>query len=102
MNEPTPFVPYHVANYSAEEMLRRATDYHRLMLRRRSLRMFSDRPVDKQVIERIIMTAASAPSGAHKQPWTFCAVSSPELKTKIRQAAEAEEYVNYHGRMSDT
>ena len=47
------------------------------------------------------MTASSAPSGAHKQPWTFCAVSNPAIKSEIRKAAEEEEYTNYHGRMSD-
>ena len=96
-----PFVPYAAPTYNADETLQRATRYYEQMRQRRSLRMFSDRPVDKQVIEKIIMAAASAPSGAHKQPWTFCAVSSPALKTKIRQAAEAEEHTNYHGRMSD-
>ena len=54
-----------------------------------------------EVMENIIMTAATAPSGAHKQPWSFCLVSDPALKSKIRQAAEAEEYENYHGRMSE-
>ena len=47
------------------------------------------------------MTASSAPSGAHKQPWTFCAVSDPAIKKEIRIAAEKEEYTNYHGRMSE-
>jgi iodotyrosine deiodinase len=47
------------------------------------------------------MTASSAPSGAHKQPWTFCAISNPELKKSIREAAEKEEYESYHGRMSE-
>ena len=68
---------------------------------RRSLRFFSDYPVPKEAIEQIIMTASTAPSGAHKQPWTFCAVSDPETKRKIRVAAEEEEYRSYHGRMSD-
>ena len=47
------------------------------------------------------MTASSAPSGAHKQPWTFCAVSNPKLKSIIRKAAEDEEYTNYNGRMGE-
>ena len=46
------------------------------------------------------MTAASAPSGANKQPWIFCAVSDPALKRRIREAAEAEEYQSYTSRMS--
>lgn len=68
---------------------------------RRSVRHFSDNPVDASVIRNIVMTAASAPSGANKQPWTFCAVQNPEIKRKIRMAAEKEEYENYHGRMSE-
>ena len=46
-----------------------------LMVRRRSPRLFSDRPVPRELIESAVRTAALAPSGAHKQPWTFCAVS---------------------------
>jgi nitroreductase len=52
------------------------------------------------VIENILKTAGSAPSGANKQPWTFCMISNPELKKKIRIAAEKEEYANYSNRMS--
>ncbi|MFB9292434.1 nitroreductase family protein [Persicitalea jodogahamensis] len=68
---------------------------------RRSLRFFSDHPVPKKAIEQMIMAASTAPSGAHKQPWTFCAVSDPATKSKIRAAAEEEEYRSYHGRMSE-
>lgn len=71
------------------------------MTKRRSIRFFSDKDVPKPVIENLIMTAASAPSGANKQPWTFCAISSKTLKKKIKEAAEKEEYTNYHGRMSE-
>lgn len=82
-------------------MRQRADDFYRFMDKRRSLRVFSDKPVPKDVIENLIRTASTAPSGAHQQPWTFCAVSSPDIKSKIREAAEKEEYENYHGRMSD-
>jgi iodotyrosine deiodinase len=64
------------------------------------VRDFSDKPVPKAVIENIFLAASTAPSGAHKQPWTFCAVSNTEIKRQIREAAEKEEYENYHGRMS--
>jgi nitroreductase len=56
--------------------------------------------VPKQVIEKLVMTASSAPSGAHKQPWTFCLVSDTKIKSKIRVAAEKEEYQSYNSRMS--
>lgn len=71
------------------------------MDRRRTIRSFSDKPVPFEIIENIIMTASTAPSGAHKQPWTFCVVSDPALKQEIRAAAEKEEFENYNGRMSE-
>jgi iodotyrosine deiodinase len=95
------FLPYPGLQYTAEETLKHSREYYELMDRRRSVREYSDRPVPREVIEHLIMTASSAPSGAHKQPWTFCAVSDPAIKSEIRKAAEKEEYENYHGRMSD-
>ncbi len=94
------FTPYKAITFS-EPVLERSTSFHHFMDKRRSVREFSDRPIAKEVIDQLILTASSAPSGAHKQPWTFCAVGSPEIKQKIREAAEKEEYENYHGRMSD-
>ena len=66
---------------------------------RRTVREFSTEPVSIEVIENIIMSASTAPSGANKQPWTFCVVTSPELKLQIRIAAEKEEYDSYNSRM---
>ena len=68
---------------------------------RRSVRNFSDKPIPKEVIDNLLSIAASAPSGAHKQPWTFCVIGKEDLKARIREAAEKEEYTNYHGRMSE-
>ncbi len=95
------FIPFKMDEYSPEEQLKRSEDFYRLMDKRRSVREFSDKNVDIKVIENCIKTASTAPSGAHKQPWTFCVVSNKELKEKIKEAAEKEEYENYHGRMSD-
>ncbi len=95
------FISYLRDTYSPEEMQRRSEAYYHWLDQRRSLRMFSDQPVPRRVIEQLILTASTAPSGAHKQPWTFCAVGDPEIKKQIRKAAEQEEYTNYHGRMSD-
>ena len=100
MNEPN-FIPYRGITYPPSESLNRSISFYEYMDRRRTVRDFSDRPVDRQIIENIIMTASSAPSGAHKQPWTFCAVSDLRLKSEIRKAAEKEEYESYHGRMSE-
>ena len=68
---------------------------------RRTVRQFAPTPIPREVIEHIVAAAATAPSGAHKQPWQFCVVSDPTIKQQIREAAEKEEYENYHGRMSD-
>ena len=95
------FVPYEGLAFSDEERAIRSRKFYEFMDKRRSLRMFSDRPVDLEVLHNIIMTGSSAPSGAHKQPWTFCLVTDPQTKAKIREAAEKEEYENYHGRMSE-
>ena len=97
----SPMIPFPAAGYSPEETSLRAREFMAMMQKRRSLRHFSDRPVSKAVMEDLVKTAAAAPSGAHKQPWTFCLVGDPEKKKLIREAAEAEEYENYHGRMSD-
>ena len=96
------FIPYAGLGLSPSESVEASRAFRELMERRRSLRMFSEEPVPREVIEQAVMAASSAPSGAHKQPWTFCVVSRPEIKQKIRQAAEREEFENYNGRMSDS
>ncbi len=96
-----PFVRYEPKRLSAEESLERGTAHCQSMEQRRSVRDFSDEAVPRSLIEQAILTASSAPSGAHQQPWTFVAVRSPELKRKIRIAAEEEEKTSYEGRMSE-
>jgi len=95
------FIPYEGVTYPPEETQKRSQSYYEYMDKRRTVRAFSDKPVTKEIIENILMTASSAPSGAHKQPWTFCVVSNPEIKAKIRVAAEKEEYESYNGRMTE-
>lgn len=95
------FIPYGKKDFSESEMQEKARAFYADMMQRRSIREFSSRPVPREVIENIIMTASSAPSGAHKQPWTFCVVESQAIKAAIREAAEAEEHTNYNGRMSE-
>lgn len=97
-----PFIKYnHPHKKDPPEMRRNSVEYYNWISTRRSVRDFSEKPVEKEVIENILMSASTAPSGANKQPWTFCAVSNPDLKQRIRVAAEEEEYENYHGRMSE-
>lgn len=97
-----PFVSYEPLRFEQDEMIRRSEDFFHHMDRRRSVREYSDKPIPKEMIEHIIKTASTAPSGAHKQPWTFCVVSDPEIKSKIREAAEKEEYESYNKRMPDS
>lgn len=87
--------------YSGEEMIRRAVAFREDIQRRRSIRDFDHRPVPATVVEECIRAAASAPSGAHMQPWKFVAISDPETKRRIRVAAEEEERHFYEHRASD-
>lgn len=88
-------------NEDIETLKVRSKDFFLSMNKRRSVREFSDQKIPREVIENIVKTASTAPSGAHKQPWTFCIISNPELKKKIRAAAEKEEYESYQNRMSE-
>ncbi len=96
-----PFIPYSKKTYSEAEMIQRSADFLHFMDLRRTVRDFSDEPIPMEVLENIILAASTAPSGAHKQPWTFCIVTSPEKKKQIREAAEKEEHESYNGRMPD-
>lgn len=95
------FIPLSHELISADQSLDRAKAFYRRMDSRRSVRHFSDRPVHKETIAHLIRAASSAPSGAHKQPWTFVAISDPATKMKIRLAAEAEEKESYGQRMPE-
>ena len=92
---------YQPLQYEEQEMLERSRSYFHWLNKRRSVREFSNKPVPKEIIENIILSAATAPSGAHKQPWTFCAISNDRLKSELRKAAETEEKLGYEVRMSE-
>lgn len=93
-----PFVPLPFVRRSIAESRERAADFLADMQRRRTTRHFSPEPVPRDLMEQAIRTAATAPSGAHQQPWTFVAVSDQATKLAIRDAAEAEERKFYSGR----
>lgn len=95
------FVPYIRERYTDDEMKKRSEAFFHWADERRSVRHFSPDPVPREVMEHIIMTASTAPSGAHKQPWTFCLISNRELKAELRALAEEEERKSYGGRMSE-
>ena len=96
------FIPLESQKLSEKEVIAKSENYYKKISKRRSVRDFSDKEIPREVIESILKAAGSAPSGANKQPWTFCVISNTELKSEIRKLAEIEEYENYHGRMSDS
>ncbi|MFC4083806.1 nitroreductase family protein [Amycolatopsis samaneae] len=99
--EPYQPVPYRPSRMPQDESLTHAAELRDRMERRRTVRMFSPDPVPEQVVLDAIATASTAPSGAHQQPWTFVLVTDPEVRQRIRDAAEAEERVSYEGRLGE-
>jgi nitroreductase len=93
------FVPLtQYREYPPEDMLRRAREFHEDIARRRTVRDFSPRPVRREVIEQCLLAAGTAPNGANLQPWHFVVVGDPAVKSRIREAAEAEEREFYRQR----
>ncbi|HEY1408976.1 MAG TPA: nitroreductase family protein, partial [Promineifilum sp.] len=84
--------------YQPEAMRERAAGFYEEMARRRTVRHFSDEPVERRIIEDCIRAAMTAPSGANRQPWHFVVVTGAALKRRIRLAAEAEERAFYGGK----
>jgi iodotyrosine deiodinase len=73
-------IPYRPQRHSPTETLKRSQDFYALLDGRRSVRHFSDEPIADEVIDNLIKAASTAPSGAHKQPWTFCLVKDAAMK----------------------
>ena len=95
------FIAYQPQVYAKEKMVKQAREFYHQMDKRRSVREFSSRPIPRELIRLILRTASTAPSGAHKQPWTFCVIRNKTIKAQIRLAAEKEERQNYAGRMPE-
>jgi iodotyrosine deiodinase len=93
--QPLP-LPDHIA-LPAEQALAEVTRFRDHMAKRHSVRDFAATDVDAAVIRAAMSTAGSAPSGANQQPWFFAAIRSPDMKAKIRDAAEEEERAFYAG-----
>jgi len=96
-----PFIEIKPEIFSDQEMIDRSRSFYQKMNSRRSIREFSSVTFPQEVIDNLILTAGTAPSGANKQPWSFCVISDPELKKQIRSLAEQEERESYAGRMSE-
>lgn len=91
---PAPTLP----ELTAEERIERAEQFYQDLRKRRTVRDFSPEPVPREVIEKCLLAAGTAPNGANLQPWHFCAVSDPDIKRQIREGAEIEEREFYNGR----
>ncbi len=90
-------IPYSPTRLEPATQLERGRAFFEEMNQRRSVRLFSDDPVPRELIDLAVATASTAPSGAHKQPWTYVVTGDPEVKRSIRAAAEEEERINYEG-----
>lgn len=97
----TKTTPLNFTRLVPEEQTRHAVEFYEIMNRRRTVRDFAPDDVPLELIEQAILTAGTAPSGAHLQPWRFVVVRDAELKSKIRAAAEEEERASYGGRMPE-
>ncbi len=85
-----------------EETVKRSADFYAQMNKRRTLRFFSKRAVSREILENLIRTAGTAPSGAHTEPWSYVVVAEKKLKEEIRAIIEEEEEVNYKKRMGQS
>jgi nitroreductase len=95
------FIPYRSKTFDPDEMQSRSQEFYQWAGTRRTVRSISTKPVPRKVIENIIRTAGTAPSGANKQPWTFIVVSDQKVKVRMRTAVEAVEKEFYESRISD-
>ncbi|MCZ7684007.1 MAG: nitroreductase family protein [Sandaracinaceae bacterium] len=91
-------IPHRPPRLDVAETLRRLREDLQTAEGRRSVRHFSTDPVPREAIELALRVAGTAPSGAHRQPWFFVAISDPEVKARIREAAEREEREFYERR----
>ncbi|KAM8792362.1 iodotyrosine deiodinase 1 isoform 2-T2 [Rhynchonycteris naso] len=92
-------IPFSHTRYAEKDMVKRSQEFYELLNQRRSVRFISKEPVPMEVIDNVIRTAGTAPSGAHTEPWTFVVVKDPDTKHRIREIIEEEEEINYLKRM---
>ncbi|MEE2886167.1 MAG: nitroreductase family protein [Planctomycetota bacterium] len=95
------YIPYENRHTPSDPIEVACRQFYEVLSRRRTVRMFSDTPVPREVIEWLVRSAGSAPSGANKQPWRFVCVQDPALKREIRVAAEREEHELYAHRANE-
>lgn len=93
-----PQIPLSFTEQTPDAMRQSVQAFYDQLRQRRSVRDFSDRPVDREIIDTAIRAAGTAPNGANHQPWHFAVISSPKMKHQIREAAEEEERAFYNER----
>ncbi|XP_038220787.1 iodotyrosine deiodinase 1 [Zerene cesonia] len=98
--ENTRHIPYKPERRPVSDMIKRSREYYDMMASRRTVRRFSTEPIPQEVLDNIVKTAGTSPSGAHTEPWTFVVVQDPNVKAAIRSIVEEEEELNYARRMS--
>jgi len=99
--EEVAMVAFDGPKFKEEEMTKRSEEFLKFSNKRRTVREYSNRPVPREVIENIVKTAGTAPSGAHTEPWTFVVVADKSVKEEIRRIVEEEEEMNYKKRMGE-
>jgi len=99
LDEQLEHVPFQHEMLSESEMISKSAEFYTTMNKRRTLRFFSSQPIPRQVIDNIVLAAATSPSGAHTEPWTYVVVEDAEVKEKVREIVEEEEERNYTQRM---
>lgn len=98
--ETSGYISYSKETYEEPELIARSKEHFEYLNKRRTVREFSDKAIPLPVLENLVKSASTAPSGANKQPWTFCIITNAEVKKKIREVAEKEEYISYTKRMT--
>jgi len=93
-------IEYRFDRLSDDAQIKSSLAFYEQLSKRRSVRSFAPTAVHREVIEQCILTASTAPSGANKQPYTFCIIEDPVLRAEIRKQAELEELRNYQERMN--
>ena len=74
-----------------KEIIKRSKNFYKLIKKRRTIRDFSNKKIDINIIKNAILSAGTAPNGANLQPWHFVIIKNKKIKRKIRIAAEKEE-----------
>ena len=99
--DPIPLPLPHTKTFTDAQAIDQAQEYYDFIRTRHTVRHFTSQPIPRAIIEKCLLAAGTAPSGANHQPWHFVCVRDAETKRKIREAAELEEREFYGGKAGD-